>query len=57
MSPNLALISLVVCILSLVGNSFYGGYSESAKNFCRGQADAMSEYVGPNGNVVWWLQR
>jgi len=55
--PNLALICLIVWILSLVSISFYGGYSESAKNFCTGEADTMSEYVGPNGNVVWWLQR
>ena len=56
-SPNLLLICLIAWILSLVGISFYGGYSDSAKNFCTGQADTMSEYVGPNGNVVWWLQR
>ena len=55
--PNIALICLITWILSLVGISFYGGYSESAKNFCTGQADTMSEYVGPNGSVVWWLQR
>jgi len=55
--PNLALICLIVWILSLVGISFYGGYSESAKNFCTGETDTLSEYVGPNGNVVWWLKR
>jgi len=55
--PNLLLICLIAWILSLVGISFYGGYSDSAKNFCTGQADTMSEYVGPNGNVVSWLQR
>jgi len=56
-SPNLDLICLIVWILSLVSISFYGGYSESAKKICTGEANTLSEYVGPNGNVVWWLQR
>jgi phosphoglycerol transferase MdoB-like AlkP superfamily enzyme len=57
MPPNLALISLVIWILSLVGIALYGGYSESAKNFCTGPAESISEYIGPDGSVVWWLQR
>jgi len=55
--PNLALICIIVWILSLVSVSLYGGYSEKAKNFCTGESDTLSEYVGPNGNVVWWLKR
>jgi uncharacterized BrkB/YihY/UPF0761 family membrane protein len=57
MPPDLARISLIVWILSLVGIAFYGGYSESAKNFCTGPTETISEYIGPDGNVVWWLQR